>query len=45
MDSIHSADYYIDIGNSTIYNTPVAFSSKYLQLEHYQKIIDDQHNF
>ncbi len=45
MDSIHSVDYYIDIGNSAIYNTPVHFTKKYPNLEHYQKIIDDQNNF
>lgn len=40
---MHSLDYYIDIGNSAIFHTPVSFTHKYPQVEHYQQIIDDQH--
>ena len=35
----------MDIANSTIYNTPISFTQKYADIEHYNKIIDDQEKF
>jgi hypothetical protein len=40
---VDSLEYLIDIGNSAIFNTPIKFTSRYIGLEHYQKVLDDQH--
>ena len=42
---MHSLQYFMDIGNATVYNTPISFSQKYEGLEHYQQILDDQTKF
>jgi hypothetical protein len=45
MHALDSVEYFIDVGNSAVFGTPVSFTRKYQGLEHYQKVIDDQRGF
>jgi hypothetical protein len=44
-DELHSLSYLLDIGNSTIFNSPVRFTEKYHSIEHYQRVLDDRLRF
>lgn len=42
MEAHNCLQYFIDIGNSTVFGTPIKFTEKYSGVDHYQNILDDQ---